>query len=179
MFRSVDPKLLMNEEEYALFQGLDDVVTIYRGVTPYNAENVDALSWTLDQKTAEWFAHRFGEEGTVYKAQIEKAHIYAVFTGRNELEVIIDPKQVQKQIIGRITFASGGTEDFTDPQKYLQAVREELPYQAATGFRCETLTDDPALKKAVDDMLCDLYGEENSRQIEDYRGTGMTMGGMQ
>ncbi len=94
MFRSVDPKLLMNEEEYALFQGLDDVVTIYRGVTPYNAENVNALSWTLDQKTAEWFAHRFGEEGTVFKAQIEKAHIYAVFTGRNESEVIIDPKHL-------------------------------------------------------------------------------------
>jgi hypothetical protein len=30
----------------------------------------------------------------------------------------------------------------------------------------------------VDDMLCDLYGEENPRQIEDYGGTGMTMGGI-
>lgn len=58
MFRSVDPKLLMNDEEYAVFQGLDDVVTVYRGVTSYNAQNVRAMSWTLDRDTAEWFAYR-------------------------------------------------------------------------------------------------------------------------
>lgn len=87
-------------------------------------------------------------------------------------------KQAQKQIIGRVTFASGEHEEFTDPQKYLQTIREELPYQAATGFRCETLTDDPAVRKAVDDMVCDLYGEENPRQIEDHSNTSLTMGGM-
>ena len=80
--------------------------------------------------------------------------------------------------VGRVTFASGERWNYTDPEKYLQAVREELPRQATTGFRCETLTDDPAIRKAVDDMLCDLYGEENPRQIEDYGGTGMTMGGI-
>ncbi len=78
--------------------------------------------------------------------------------------------------VGRVTFASGERWNYTDPQKYLQTVREELPCHATTGFRCETLTDDPAVRKAVDDMLCDLYGEENPRQIEDYDGTGMTMG---
>lgn len=86
-------------------------------------------------------------------------------------------KQAQKQLIGRVSYASGECEEFTDPQKYLQTIREELPYQATTGFRCETLTDDPAVKKAVDDMVYDLYGEENPRQIEDYGNTGMTMGG--
>lgn len=96
MFRAVDPKLLMAEEEYALFQELDDVVTVYRGVTPYNAENVKALSWTLDRETAEWFAHRYGEQGTVYEAQIEKEHICAVFLGRNEAEVILDPKHLME-----------------------------------------------------------------------------------
>ena len=80
--------------------------------------------------------------------------------------------------VGRVTFASGERWNFTDPQRYLQTVREELPYQASTGFRCETLTDDPAIRKAVDDMICDLYGEENPRRIEDYGGSGMTMGGM-
>ena len=85
-------------------------------------------------------------------------------------------KQAQKQVIGRITYAHDGPEEFTDPQKYLAAVREELPYHATTGFRCETLTDDPEVRKAVDDMLCDFYGEENPRPLEDYGG--MTMGGM-
>ena len=91
--------------------------------------------------------------------------------------------QIQKMLdespaVGRVTFASGERWNYTDPQKYLQTVREELPCHATTGFRCETLTDDPEVRKAVDDMLCDLYGEENPRQIEDYGGTGMTMGGI-
>ena len=32
LFRSVDPQKLMDEEEYGVFCGLDDVVTVYRGV---------------------------------------------------------------------------------------------------------------------------------------------------
>ena len=84
-----------NEEEYGIFRGLDEVVTVYRGVTSYNAKNVKALSWSLNRDTAEWFAHRYGEEGTVYEAQIEKKHICAVFLGRNEAEVIVDPKHLR------------------------------------------------------------------------------------
>ncbi len=95
LFRSVDPQELMDEEEYELFCGLDDVVTVYRGVTSYNAKNIKALSWTLNRDTAEWFAHRFDEHGTVYEAQIPKEHICAVFLGRNEAEVIVDPKHLQ------------------------------------------------------------------------------------
>lgn len=79
-------------------------------------------------------------------------------------------------IVGRVTFANGEQEDFTDPQEYLQTIREELPYLATTGFCYETLTDDPAVRKAVDDMLFDLYGEENPRTLEDYGSIGMTMG---
>lgn len=94
MFRSIDPQKLMDADEYAVSCELDDVVTVYRGVTPYNEENIRALSWTLDRKTAEWFAGRFGESGTVYEAQISKAHIHAVFLGRGESEVIVDPKHL-------------------------------------------------------------------------------------
>lgn len=54
--------------------------------------NLDPNSWTLDQKTAEWFAHRFDEDGTVYEAQIPKQHILALFNGRGESEVIVEPK---------------------------------------------------------------------------------------
>ena len=49
---------------------------------------------------------------------------------------------------------------------------------AATGFRCETLSDDPAVRKAVDDMICELYGEENPCTLADYGKTGTAMGGM-
>ncbi len=96
LFRSVSPQKLMDEEEYEIFRSLEDVVTVYRGVTPYNAKNVKALSWTLNRDTAEWFAHRYGEQGTVYEAQIPKEHICAVFLGRNEAEVIVDPKRLME-----------------------------------------------------------------------------------
>lgn len=96
LFRSVPPELLMNEEERAAYRTLDDPVTVYRGVTSYNAKNIKALSWTLDRETAEWFAHRFGEEGTVYEAQIPKKYILAYFNGRNESEVVVDPKYLEQ-----------------------------------------------------------------------------------
>lgn len=63
--------------------------------------------------------------------------------------------------VGRVTFVSGEQWNFTDGQKYLQTIREELPYQSTTGFRFETLTDAPEIRKAADDLICDLYGEEN------------------
>ena len=96
MFRSAPPESLMDEEERTAHQALEDTVTVYRGVTPYNAKNIRALSWTLDWKTADWFAHRFGEDGTVYEAQIRKEHILALFTGRNESEVIVDPRHLEQ-----------------------------------------------------------------------------------
>ena len=92
LFQKANPQALMNEEEYRQFQALEDTVTIYRGVTAYNAGSAKSLSWTLKRETAEWFAHRFGENGKVYQAQIDKSHIYALFTSRNEAEVIVDPK---------------------------------------------------------------------------------------
>lgn len=89
--------------------------------------------------------------------------------------------QEQKPLVGRVSFASGEQLAFTDAEAYLQCIREELPYRQTTGFRYETLTDDPAICKEVDDILYDLYGEENPRLLEDYDNTpqeGLTMGGM-
>ena len=96
LFKAADPEILMDAEERARLQSLDDPVTIYRGVTSYNARNVKALSWTLDENVARWFASRFGEQGRVYQAQIAKDDILAIFTGRNESEVIVDPKQLRE-----------------------------------------------------------------------------------
>ena len=95
MFKEADPTILMNESEYKEFRALDDPITIYRGVTPHNAKNIRALSWTMDYDVAEWFSKRFDEDGTVYEAQINKEHILALFNGRNESEVIVDPKYLK------------------------------------------------------------------------------------
>ena len=92
LFRSVPPELLMDEEECATYRSLDNPVTVYRGVTSYNAKNIKALSWTLDRETAKWFAHRFGEEGTVYEAQIPKKYILAFFSVCDQIFLDINKK---------------------------------------------------------------------------------------
>ena len=86
-----------------------------------------------------------------------------------------------KPLVGRTTYANGDTQEFTSADEFLRCVREELPYRPTTGFHYEVLTNDPAVRKAVDDMAYDFYGEENSRQLDDYQNPpepGMTFGGM-
>ena len=82
--------------------------------------------------------------------------------------------QLQDHLVGRVTYASGEVQEFTDPQEYLRTIQEELPYRNTTGFRHETLTDDPAVRKAVDDILWDYVGEENPQRS----GGEMKLGGL-
>lgn len=95
MFRQADPKILMTQSERKRLKSLPETVTVYRGVTSYNAKNIRALSWTLDKEKAEWFAHRYGEEGTVYEARIDKSRIIAYFAERGESEVIVEPRYLK------------------------------------------------------------------------------------
>ena len=74
-------------------------------------------------------------------------------------------------LVGRVTYANGDAQEFTDAEAFLKCVREELPYRPTTGFRYEVLTEDPAVREAVDDIAFDLYGEENPRQLEEYQKT--------
>ena len=86
-----------------------------------------------------------------------------------------------KQLIGSVSFLSGETQQFTDARAYLDCIREELPHEATTGFRFRTITQDPAVRKAVDDIVLNFYGEENLRREEDYNlapSEEMQMGGM-
>lgn len=96
LFEKADKKHLMTKGERDLLSRLGERVTVYRGVTSYNAKNIRALSWTIDKKKAEWFAHRFDECGTVYTAQIKKEKILAVFTSRNESEIVLNPKGLKQ-----------------------------------------------------------------------------------
>ena len=86
-----------------------------------------------------------------------------------------------KPLMGRVSYANGDAQEFTDADEFLRCVQEELPYRPTTGFRYEVLTDDPAVCKQVDDMIFDFYDVENPRQLEEYQKTpqqGMTMGGI-
>lgn len=72
-------------------------------------------------------------------------------------------------MVGRATFANGDIIPYYDVDPFLDCIREELPYRDTTGFRYEVLTDDPAVRKAVDDILFDFVGEENPHELADYR----------
>ena len=89
--------------------------------------------------------------------------------------------QAEKPVVGRVTYLCDYPKEYTDAAEFIACVREELPYHSTTGFRFEVLTDDPATRKAVDDLIYDLYGEENPHPLEDYKNgpeQGMQMGGM-
>ena len=85
-----------------------------------------------------------------------------------------------KQLIGSVSFLSGETQQFTDARAYLDCIREELSHEATTGFRFRTITQDPAVRNAVDYIVLSFYGEENPCNEEDYNLTPseMQMGGM-
>ena len=86
-----------------------------------------------------------------------------------------------KQLIGSVSFLSGETQQFTDAKEYLDCIREELPHEATTGFRFRTITQDPTIRKAVEDIVFNFYGEENPCNEEDYNlapSEEIQMGGM-
>lgn len=71
-----------------------------------------------------------------------------------------------KTPVGEATFADGSKLTFYSPQKYLKFIREELDYMTTTGFRYQTFSQDPELRKAVDDILYDFYGMETANRIQ-------------
>ena len=87
-----------------------------------------------------------------------------------------------KPLVGRVSYANGDAQEFTDAEAFLKCVTGGTsvpPHHRSAAMR--VLTDDPAVRKAVDDIVFDLYGEENPRQLEEYQKTpkqGMTMGGI-
>lgn len=110
------------------------------------------------------------------KQRTEQAFPFDLRPASREEAGLFDSGDAAGRLVGRVTYASGERQEFTDPQQYLQTIREELPYRNTTGFRHETLTDDPEMKKAVDDILLDFAGEENPRRACNY---GLTEAGKQ
>ena len=77
---------------------LPDELIVYRGLGTLNADNIKALSWTLNVDKAKWFAKRFNFSNAplkVYRAKIKKKYIFAYCNDRNEGEVIVDYHKLQ------------------------------------------------------------------------------------
>ena len=78
----------------------------------------------------------------------------------------------QEQIIGRIKYLGSGGDvgevlEFDDKEKYLEAIKKELDYNP-DGFRANTISKDPELRKNVDDLYYDECGVDNPKTIEHY-----------
>lgn len=95
---------LMDEEERDAFAALPERVTVYRG---HQSDNASGLSWTLSLDKAKWFARRLlqpRQVGMVTQGELLKADAYAFFTGRNEEELVTNPRFVKsRKIIDRYT----------------------------------------------------------------------------
>jgi len=86
----------MDAEEQAIFGGLAETVTIYRGYQ-YNA-SMRGMSWTVDRDRAIWFARRFARRAAPKLATVTVARskILAYFDGRNESEVVVLPRDLKQ-----------------------------------------------------------------------------------
>ena len=89
LLQSVPKDCLMDKECFLAYQQLPPVFSVYRGVTPYNESRHRAISWTSDIDIAQWFATRYGEHSTIWRANVKKQWVLALLEGK-EQEILID-----------------------------------------------------------------------------------------
>jgi hypothetical protein len=92
----VDLADFLGPAERRFFDSLPSVVTVWRGCEQGRERG---LSWTTDRATAEGFARGkryINKNPTLVRAEIPKRHIFAVFVGRNESEIVVDPRRLRK-----------------------------------------------------------------------------------
>ena len=104
MLRKTNIEHTMTTEDKAILHSLGDKIIVYRGVSDRKKEKFDYLSWSYSYEQAEWFAKRYNEDSIVYKAEIDKKHIFALTNRRQESEIILDPNYLSNiQVFARFT----------------------------------------------------------------------------
>lgn len=91
---------MMTPDECHALDAMPDTLTIYRG---YAGEGTwRGWSWTTDREKGEWFARRppapmadTPTDPTLVEATVSKSDVIAYFTGRNEFEIVVDPRKVK------------------------------------------------------------------------------------
>jgi hypothetical protein len=100
-FRKASKKYLMDKEEYAYYESLPEEITVYRGVGRRRAKY--GLSWTDDEKVANWFKNRWenitsDNEPMLLKAVINKKDVLAYLNSRGERELVVDVNAIKHLI---------------------------------------------------------------------------------
>lgn len=95
LFQRSSKNTLMDAEELEIFLGLPERITIYRGTTSKNSNDIKAFSWTLSKERAEWFANRFDDNiQKVFRAELPKEGALAYFS--TEEEIVANPFKLEK-----------------------------------------------------------------------------------
>lgn len=88
---------LMTDHELANLEQMHDTVTVWRGWNRPRGTR-KGWSWTMNQRRGEWFSQRLAQVGSTMmltEGEVNKTDIIAVFHGRNEAEVVVDPQHVR------------------------------------------------------------------------------------
>lgn len=82
-------------EEFKKIVGDHQTIEVFRGVTSSSTPYSKAISWTLDEDVAEFFAMRFNSKGKIMKAEINIDDVYDYMMNRNEKELLLNPKKIK------------------------------------------------------------------------------------
>lgn len=83
---------MMTESEKSFLLNSQSKLTIYRGCSNNNKQG---WSWSLDKDMAIWFANRYNSRDRILiTGECDKSMVVAFFNGRNEHEILINPKNV-------------------------------------------------------------------------------------
>ncbi len=75
----------------------------------------------------------------------------------------------KEDIVGVVSYANGEYFEYTDKEAYLRCIQNEIEYAPTSGFRFETRSADPELRKAVDDEVYNIYGMDNPHDLSYYQ----------
>ena len=121
--------------------------------------------------------YRGGGDDEIYRAgkELDILEDKLKTTSAGALEQLNERSQHIEQspdIIGKISYYGFRGEvvevmEYTDTQEYLNAIKKEIDYNP-DGFRHQTLTNNPEVKKSVDDIVYGAYGADNPHNLEWY-----------
>lgn len=85
-----EKKRAMDAKERRRLEALPNSFEVWRGVNHHGQRVDQGLSWTLSIEKAQRFARRYQSgQARLYRAEVLKKDVHALFLGRNEEEVVV------------------------------------------------------------------------------------------